>query len=456
MAELVNMPKLGFDMQEGQLIAWRKNPGDEVKHGEVIAEIESDKATVEVESFVEGVMLQHLVEAGSWVPIGAPIAVVGKAGEQVDLAALGVQGAAAEQQAASKPAPQPAAAQQSPSEVEAAAAPRAESGQAPAAAPKPAGQRQDEVGSGDGRARQPETNGKGLPTGVRASPLARRVARENGVDLGQIEGTGPQGRIVRADVEGYQRALAEAPAAPTAAAPRPQAVQPMEGDETIETPRLRRRIAQRMVDAKITVPHFYVTSEIDMGPALDLRSEINRRLEQEGTKISVNDLIVKAVAIALKEFPNINSSFNGDTIVRHRNINVGIAVAIEGGLLNVVSKNADRTPLAVMAKNHAEMIGRAREGKVHPDDVEGETIAVSNLGAYEVENFIAIINPPAAAILAVGSAKQVPVVKDDQIAIGWRMKATISADHRVTDGAEAAKYLQRVKEILEDPLRLLM
>ncbi len=474
MAELVNMPKLGFDMQEGQLIAWRKNPGDEVKHGDVLAEIESDKATVEVESYVEGVMLQQLVEAGSWVPIGAPIAVVGQAGEQVDLAALGVQGAAAEQAPASKLGPQAASAQQSPSEVEAAAAPRAESGQANAAAPKPAGQRQDtsgapaEIGQGrrdtDGRRtppKAPEGNGHAtLPDGVRASPLARRVAREKGVDLGRIEGSGPQGRITRADVENYQRALAEGPAAAAVApatAQRPQvAVQPMEGDETIETPRMRRRIGQRMVESKTTVPHFYVTTEIDMGPVLDLRAELNRRLEKEGSKISVNDLIVKAVALALKDFPNVNSSFNGDRIIRRRRINVGIAVAVENGLLNVVSREADKTPLTVMAKTHAEMIGRAREGKVKPEDVEGETIAVSNLGAYEVDHFIAIINPPAAAIVAVGSAKQVPIVKDGELAVGWRMKATVSADHRVTDGAEAAQYLQRVKEILEDPLRLLM
>jgi pyruvate dehydrogenase E2 component (dihydrolipoamide acetyltransferase) len=230
----------------------------------------------------------------------------------------------------------------------------------------------------------------------------------------------------------------------------------MEGDESIEVTRLRKRIGQRMVESKTTVPHFYVTTEIDMAPALDLRAELNRRLEKEGNKISVNDLIIKAVAIGLRDFKNINSTFNGDTIVRRRNINVGIAVAIEGGLMNVVSKNADKTPLTTMAKSHAEMIARASDGKVRPEDVEGETIAVSNLGAYDVDHFIAIINPPAAAIVAVGSAKQVPVVVDGALAIGWRMKATISADHRVTDGAEAAQYLQRVKEILEDPLRLLM
>jgi pyruvate dehydrogenase E2 component (dihydrolipoamide acetyltransferase) len=451
MAEVVNMPKLGFDMQEGQLINWLKQPGDEVKHGDVLAEIESDKATVQVESFIDGTLLQHLVQAGDWVPIGAPIAVVGKAGETVDPSALGIAGAAAAPAASSKSAEQ----------VEEAASPKPGSTQAPAASPEPVGQTQSapvrEAGAASGRNGQTEGNGH-----VKASPLARKVAEDRGVDLSRVEGSGPGGRIVKADVEGFKEALAEAPAAPRqapAAMPTAQ-VQQMEGDEITETPKMRKRIGQRMVESKTTVPHFYVTTTIDMAPALDLRKELNKRLEgqkEAGTKVSVNDMIIKAVAIALREFPNLNSAFNGDTIVRHRNINVGIAVALDNGLINVVSKNADRAPLAIMAQQNAEMIERARSGKIRPEDVEGETIAVSNLGPFDVDHFIAIINPPAAAIVAVGSAGQVPVVLEDgTLGVGWRMKATISADHRVTDGAEAAKFMQRVKEILEDPLRLLM
>lgn len=415
MAELINMPKLGFDMQEGQLVNWLKNPGDPVNHGDVVAEIESDKATVEVESYIEGTVLELLVEAGSWVPIGAPIAVVGEAGEVYDLAALGV---ATEEEAAPASAPvQPAA--------------------APAPAPE-----------------QPaDENGRGLPGGVKASPLARRVAEERGVDIRQVPGSGPGGRIVRTDVEAFEESAAAAPAA----RPLPSFTPVVSGpdDETVPAPRLRQRIAARMTESKQTVPHFYVTTEIDMEAALNLRKELNERREKED-KISVNDLIVKAAALALREFPNINSSYNGETIIRHNRINVGIAVAVEGGLLNVVSKDADVTPLTMMARTHREMIGRARDGKVKPEDVEGETFAVSNLGIYDVDHFIAIINPPAAAILAVGSARQVPVVVEGELAVGWRMKATVSADHRVTDGAEAAEYLQRVKEILEDPLRLMM
>lgn len=418
MAELINMPKLGFDMQEGQLVNWLKKTGDTVAAGDVVAEIESDKATVEVEAYVDGTVLELLVEAGEWVPIGAPIAVVGLPGEQYDLAALGVE--APQEEAAPAKAAEPAAAPTP----------------APAAAPG---------GNGDGT---------GLPGGVRASPLARRLANENGIDLRRVTGSGPMGRIVRADVTAFQEGAVGAPSAPRA---MPSFTPSVAGpdDETVPAPRLRQRIAARMVESKQTVPHFYVTTEIDMEGALNLRKELNERREKED-KISVNDLIVKAAALALRDFPGINASYNGDTFIRHNRIHIGIAVAIEGGLLNVVSKNADVTPLTMMARAHREMIARAREGRIKPEDVEGETFTVSNLGGFDVDHFIAIINPPAAAILAVGSARQVPVVVDGELAVGWRMKATISADHRVTDGVEAAEYLQRVKEILEDPLRLLM
>ncbi|MBN1428565.1 MAG: 2-oxo acid dehydrogenase subunit E2 [Anaerolineae bacterium] len=418
MAEIVNMPKLGFDMQEGQLVRWLKKPGDPVKVGEPLAEIESDKATIEVEAYVEGTLLQHLVNENDWVPIGAPIAVIGQAGETVDPAALGVVQPAAEKGAEAAPSTP----QQKPASP------------APVAAPK----------SG---------NGDGLPDGVRASPLARKIADEQGVSLSRIRGSGPGGRIVKADVEAHQEGSMGAPAK---TAPAYAPVQAGAEDETIPTPRIRSRIAARMIESKATVPHFYVTTEIDMGAALDLRKDLNAR-RADDDRLSVNDLIVKATALAAREFPNLNSSYNGDTIIRHGRINVGIAVALDEGLINVVSRDADITPLTVMARSHREMIARAREGKVKPEDVEGETFAVSNLGVYDVEHFVAIINPPAAAILAIGSARQVPIVKEDgTLGVGRRMKATISADHRVTDGAEAARFMQRLKEILEDPLRLLM
>ncbi|MGF1504651.1 MAG: dihydrolipoamide acetyltransferase family protein, partial [Anaerolineae bacterium] len=374
-----------------------------------------------------------------WVPGGAPIAVIGSEGEEGDLAALGVDGAQADE--ATQEEPEPAQAAEPVKEPE-------------------------KVSHGE--------NGAGLPDGVRASPLARRVADELGVDISRVSGSGPKGRIVRADVESFAEAAGEethrdaAPAAPSPEAPaqsiRPVSPQQIQGvtinigpdDNEIETSRLRRRIAERMTTSKAVALHFYVTTEIDMGPALALRKDLNARLEEQGVKISVNDIIVKAVALALRDYPNLNAAYNGDTVVRYGHINVGIAVAVENGLLNVVAKDADLATLGELARKNKEMITRARDGKVHPQDIDGETFAVSNLGAYDVDHFIAIINQPNAGILAVGSAKQVPVVVDGEITIGWRMKATVSADHRVTDGAEAAEFVRRVKELLEDPMSLLI
>jgi pyruvate dehydrogenase E2 component (dihydrolipoamide acetyltransferase) len=424
MAELIKMPKLGFDMQEGQLVRWLKHPGDSVSSGEVIAEIETDKATVEVESFQDGTLLELLVEEDTWVPVGDPIGVIGEEGEDYQIKELtGVQAEAEE--------PEAEAEKKEPTREE---APERE---------------REEVGP-----RVPGEEESGLPGGMRASPLARRMAEEHDLDLQNITGSGPQGRIVQKDVEAY---LEEGPPKKE---PRPsrlvQEVRIQAEDEEIEMPRMRARIGQRMTESKQSIPHFYITNEIDMGPALGLRKELNQHRDEE-EKISINDMIVKAAALAVRNYPNLNSSYQGDTIVRHGHINIGIAVAVENGLLNVVSRDADATPVTVMAQRHREMIQRAREGKVKPEDIEGATFTISNLGAYEVDHFIAIINPPQAAILAFGTAEQVPVVNEEgEVEVGWRMKSTISADHRVTDGAEAAEYLQHFKEVLEDPFRLLM
>jgi pyruvate dehydrogenase E2 component (dihydrolipoamide acetyltransferase) len=424
MAEIINMPKLGFDMKEGQLVRWLKNEGESVNKGDVLAEIESDKATVEVESFTSGTLLKCLSQPGDWIPIGAPIAVIGQAGEQIDLAALGLK------------------------TPEAAAVPAAAATTTPAAPAKKAAAGTVVAPNGG--------NGHSAPDDLRASPLAKRLAKEYGINLSALNGSGPQGRIVKADVEAFHEGGVSAPAAP-GSRPAPTFTPLVTGpeDETIPAPRLRQRIAARMVESKTSVPHFYVTTEIDMEAALNLRKEINARRTDED-KISVNDMIVKGAALTLRQYPNLNASFNGESILRHNRVHIGIAVSVEGGLLNVVSQNADVTPLTAMARTHREMIARARSGKVRPEDVEGETFAVSNLGAYDVEHFIAIINPPDAAIMAVGSAVQVPVVKDGELAIGWRMKATLSADHRVTDGAEAAQFMQAFRQIMQDPLRLLM
>ncbi|MFW5943001.1 MAG: dihydrolipoamide acetyltransferase family protein, partial [Chloroflexota bacterium] len=305
-------------------------------------------------------------------------------------------------------------------------------------------------------ATEAEAVGEEYPDGVKATPVARRVAEEHEVDLKQVSGSGPGGRVRKADVEAYiERGPEREEEARRAVSVEPTAVPTGPDTREVETTRLRQAIGRRMVESKTTVPHFYVTSTIDMDAVLELRKQVNNTLPDDG-KVTINDMIVKAAALALRDFPNLNASFAGETIVYHERINVGTAVAIEGGLTTVVQKDTDTSTLSKIAADNKAMIERAREGKVRPDDVQGGTFTVSNLGAFDVENFIAIINPPEAAILAVGTAKQVPVVRDGELTTGAQMKATISADHRVTDGAEAAQYMQRFKELLEEPMRLLV
>lgn len=416
MAEILNMPKLGFDMAEGTLMRWVKGVGDEIESGEVLAEIETDKATVEVESQASGVILHQVAEEGTIVAVGKPIAVIGEQGEQFDLEQLAAADEAKEPAVEGEEgAPEPAAAEREPTE-----------------APAP---------PGDGR----------LPAGVKASPVARRVAEEMNVNLRSIAGSGPGGRIVKKDVQEAAERGAPAPAAggglgislPT---------EPMK-TERIPVSRLRRAIGQRMTHAKQELPHFYLTAEVDAGPMMEMRRQANEMLPEE-EKLSVNDFIVKATALALRQFPNLNASLEGDEIVRHGQVNVGVAVAVEGGLMTVVVHEADRKPLRAISQETREKAARAREGRVRPDDVEGSTLTVSNLGMFDIDHFIAIINPPEAAILATGSVRKVPVVVDDRIEIGHRLEVTLSADHRVTDGAEAARWLQHFRQMIESPLRL--
>jgi len=420
-ADYVVMPKLGFDMREGVLNQWLKSVGETVTRGEVLAEIESDKATLELESQVEGILLHVLEDAGAIVPIGANLAIVGEEGEDFS-ALLSAEAAGVTADAPAEPV-----------------------AEAASSAPAPAT---------NGSALTAAVVSSEFPSGVKATPVARRVARENGVDLAQVSGSGPDGRIRKADVEAYL--ASPPPIAVRTGAPATTFTVP-EGDdvEVIETTKLRQAIGRRMTESKTTVPHFYVTSEVDMEAAMALRKEINAALPAE-SKVTVNDLIVKATALALRDFPNLNASYAGNELVRYNNINIGTAVAVEGGLLTVVQKNTDKAKLSTIAADNKAMIGRARDGRVKPDDIQGATFTTSNLGAFDVDNFIAIINPPDAAILAVGSARMVPVVVDGELTVGTRMKMTISADHRVTDGAEAAQFLQTVKALLESPLLLLL
>ena len=433
MAETISMPKLGFDMQEGVLVRWVKNEGENVNKGDVLAEIETDKATVEVESSASGVVRKLLVEAGSVVPVGDPIAVVGSADEKIDEAPKKVTEAPAEKktddQKGEELKTKPEDGQR---KTEAKPAPQTQPSPIPAVeAPAPA-----QEGP------------------VKASPLAKKIARDNQLDLSRLQGTGPGGRVVRKDVEaalagGGRKAEGERPV------PAPAHVPVSAEDQTVPLTKLRQAIARRMVESTTTVPHFYVTHEYKMDALMALRKQINDYLP-ENEKLSVNDFIIKAVALTLREFPNLNSSFAGDKAIRHGAINVGVAVAVEGGLLTVVNRNTDQQPLRSLSADVKRMVAGAREGKVRPADIEGSTFSISNMGMFDVENFLAIINPPEAGILAVGSAREVPVVEGGELKVGWRMKATISVDHRVSDGAEAARFMQKLAEFLENPVRMLV
>lgn len=416
MAEMITMPKLGFDMQEGTLVRWVRNEGDKIEKGEVLAEIETDKATVEVESTASGVVRRLLVDQGAVVPIGVAIAVVGTSDENIEIPL------------------------------------KAETGLSTlAAVPSVSKDASEETMSQSSAPAEPTTAGP-----VRASPLAKKMAQQARLDLGRLEGSGPGGRIVRKDIE-----AALSPGARAATVPgegRYTSVKAENGtrvDETVLLTKLRMAIARRMTESKTSTPHFYVTHEYRMDALLDLREQAVSVLPED-QKLSVNDFVVKAAALCLREFPNLNAVFQADRIFRHARVNIGVAVSVEGGLLTVVCKDADQKPLKQISMEIKAMASRARSGKVHLDDIEGSTFSVSNLGMFDVENFAAIINPPEAAILAVGSARQVPVVEKGEIRPGWRMKATIAVDHRVSDGAEAAQFMQALAKYIEVPLSLFL
>lgn len=417
MAETINMPKLGFDMAEGVLVRWVKQVGENINKGDVLAEIETDKATVEVESPAGGVVLQLIVNQGDVVPVNAPIAVVGAAGEKVsDQSSVSSKKVADE-----KPLP---------------------------AKPEPA--------SVSSTVSTPQASSivDGPSSEVKASPLAKKIARDNNVNLAQLQGTGPGGRVVRKDVES---ALISSQTSKVSSlqSPTSSPITISREDTVVQLTKLRQAIARRMAESKTSVPHFYVSHEYKMGAVMAMRKQVNEYLP-DNEKLSVNDFIVKAVALALREFPNLNATFAGDKVVRHGAVNVGVAVAVTGGLLTVANKNTDQLTLRQISADIKQKVARARDGKVKPDDIEGSTFSISNLGMYDVENFIAIVNPPEAAILAVGSAREVPVVENGEIKVGWRMKATVSVDHRVSDGAEAAQFMQSLAKYLETPALMLV
>lgn len=437
MAETVIMPKLGFDMAEGTLVRWVIAEGESVAKGAVLAEIETDKATVEVESAYEGVLLLQLVSQGSVVPVNTPIAVIGAAGEKVDLPAEGATEAAGK--------------------VEPAAKAEQQGEKAAAAKVKPAKEAATSIEQVTPVA-EVVSGVSAVEGGVRASPLAKKMAAERKVDLGQVRGSGPGGRIVRKDIEAFlSQAQGAAGVKPSLGMPSAAVTVTPGVDKLVPLTRLRAAIARRMTEAVQQVPHFYVTYDYDMQALMELRKQLNEILPED-EKTSVNDFMVKAIALTLREYPNLNASIDlgKDQIVQHGSINVGVAVALDSGLLTVVSRGTDQKPLRQIAAELRGMVERARSGKVRPEDIEGSTFTVSNLGMFNVEQFTAIINPPEAAILAVGAVKQVPVVVDGEVRIGTRMKATLSVDHRVSDGAEGARFLRSLSSYLESPLRLIL
>ena len=438
----VIMPKMGDAMEEGTLLKWLKNVGEEVSEGDPIAEIETDKVTLELEAAESGFLTNTLVEEGDVVPIGKPVATIGAESE------IG-QAAPAEEAPAEEPAADAEeAAQPTPQ------APAAESEQAPAAA------------SAAPSAAPAQVANRAPGERLRASPLVKRLAEEHGIDLQQVAGTGPGGRIVKNDITPFLTgaqpapkaapAPAVAPAAPSANGSTAPAASPATAPKgtKIELARIRRTTGKRMAESKASIPHYYVTSNVDMTAALAFRTQVNAALGQDAPRVSVNDLIVKAAALALREHPDVNTSFENGELYAHDTIDINIAISLDGGLIAPFVPAADQKSLGVIARMTKDLGNRARNGGLTPEEYQGGTFTISNLGMFDVDEFIAVINPPQAAILAVGSIQEQPVVRDGAVAIGNIMKLTLSADHRALDGAEVAKFLGTVKRYLENPMLL--
>ena len=473
MATTIVMPKMGYDMREGTVVRWYKQEGEDVARGEVIADIETDKATVEFEAYTGGILRRRVAREGIPVAVGDAIAIIAEPGE-----VLGEE-----------PADGPAAPLESAaSEVDSGAvqaAPAAQAGQDGEVRASPIARRLARergidlaliMGSGPGGRIVEKDVLEYVPSGdgnrsigwVKASPLARRLARERGIELGQVSGTGPEGRIVEQDILSFavgvgdveapasQVAPAEVAETAPAAVDVPSAEAPATaGADRVELSRMRQAIARVTVDSKRQAPHFYVTADIDMGKAMELRREVNDALLPEG-RVSVNDLVVRACAIALGRHPKFNAFFQEDHLQFNNSINIGIAISLESGLIVPGISDCGNKSLAEIAAASKDLIERANSGSLRNEEYSGTTFSISNLGMFDVDSFAAIIFPPHAAVLAVGTVKEQPVVRDGKLEVGQVMKATLSTDHRVADGAEAARFLVEVKGLLEKPISLLI
>ena len=444
----IEMPKLSDTMTEGTLVKWNKQVGDTIEIGDVIAEVETDKATMEMEAFDEGTLSDILVQAGEKAAVGATLGVLLEDGEE-----------------APAPGSAPAAISAPESQLfaegaEAAEAPEVSQPAAELVAPTST----------------PALHQAGPGERIKASPLARKIADSKGVDIAAIQGSGPGGRIVKADVE----AAAEGGSAPSrlasaatalAASAKAQVVQSTPapvaaaainpvvaaGDQTIELSSMRRIIADRLLTSKTTIPHFYLHVECDTAPLMTLRKQINAQAEQtHGNKYSINDFVLKSVINAAQAVPEINASFNGDSVVQFAKVGVSIAVAVDDGLVTPVIKDAASKSMLQISQEVKDLAVRARDKKLMPNEFDGGTVTVSNLGAWGIESFDAIINPPQAAILSVGAIIEKPVVKDGQIVAGMRMNIGLSCDHRVVDGAVGARFLNEVKKLIENPALMLV
>lgn len=435
MAEIVHMPLLSDTMTEGVVAEWHKNVGDTVASGELLAEIETDKATMEFESYFDGVLL-YRADADKPIPVNAVLAIIGEKGEDVQ-AILDQEAAKTEDENKASDSEPEAKAVDSPKETRPPAKPVEDA--------------------------QPESAPQASDERLKASPLAKRLAKEGGIDISMVEGSGPEGRIIKKDIEEYitKEALrktqvpVEQPQAQSAAPelPSPPAFTGQESYEEVRVSQMRKTIARRLAESKFQAPHFYLRMEITMDNAIAARKRLN---EISPVKISFNDLIIKAAAVALRQHPAVNAFWLGDTIRYNHHIHVGMAVAVEEGLLVPVIKFADNKGLSQIAAESKYFAQRAKTRKLQPSEMEGNTFSISNLGMMDIDEFTAIINPPNSCILAIGKIAQMPVVEDGEIKIASRMKITLSCDHRVVDGASGARFLQTLKGLLEDPIRLLV
>ena len=441
----VFMPRLSDTMQEGTVSTWTKNVGDRVEKGDVLAEIETDKATMELEAYDSGVLEKILVDVGKTVPIGEVIAVIGDGSGVGKGSGSGV--AAGEATPAAPAADVPPEPPVSPMPGTPTAVPTGGAVEPPA----PVSVKEAAAGSW--------ANGTAPAGPIKASPLARAIARDAGLDLSTVRGSGPGGRIVRADVQAAVAALGSG-VTPAAAAPTPSAISTGPDVEELPLNNVRRITAKRLVESMQQAPHFYLTSVVDADELVAARARINAGLaavagDATPVKVSVNDIVVKAVASALRAHPEVNVSYTGEKLLRYRRIHVGVAVALPDGLIVPVIRDADTLTITQISVQTRDLAARARAGKLKPEEFTGSTFSVSNLGMFGVDQFTAVINPPEAAILAVGATKQEPVVRDGAIVVGHTMRVTLSIDHRALDGATAAKFLADLTALLENPLAAL-